>query len=308
MDSLTLILLSGVIPLYLCASSSDCDDKTQYFEGGKCCFKCGPGSFLAAKCNSNKYSSCEPCQRGFYQPVWTMEDHCQPHTVCDSKGGFEIMQVGDGVRNVQCLCKQGMHCPNKDCEICEHDTACPPGQGVKIPGDRKFQATTCEDCETGFYSNVTSLTEPCKKWMDCSSFSLIEVRAGTTQSDVECGIPYQSNESYKVAIGFLAVLLILCIALFICSRLGYLDQVFDFIQRKKENDPERVAQETHPGDPIHSPEMEQGGSISMHAAVQEVGKDSRPSEEEGQTLLNTSDTSYVYGASANGNAGRVCVD
>ncbi|XP_048464062.1 tumor necrosis factor receptor superfamily member 5-like isoform X2 [Rhincodon typus] len=220
MDSLTLILLSGVIPLYLCASSSDCDDKTQYFEGGKCCFKCGPGSFLAAKCNSNKYSSCEPCQRGFYQPVWTMEDHCQPHTVCDSKGGFEIMQVGDGVRNVQCLCKQGMHCPNKDCEICEHDTACPPGQGVKIPGDRKFQATTCEDCETGFYSNVTSLTEPCKKWMDCSSFSLIEVRAGTTQSDVECGIPYQSNESYKVAIGFLAVLLILCIALFICSRLG----------------------------------------------------------------------------------------
>ncbi|GCC31804.1 hypothetical protein chiPu_0010265 [Chiloscyllium punctatum] len=264
MDSLTLILLFGVIPLCLCASSSDCDKKTEYFKDGKCCFKCGPGSFLVAKCNLSEYSSCRPCQHGFYQPAWTIEDHCQSHTVCDSTG------------------------------------------------DRKFQETICEDCKTGFYSNVTSFTEPCKKWMDCSSLRLIEIRAGTAWSDVECGIPYQDNESYKVAIGFLAVLLILCIALFICSRLGYLDQVLGFIQRKKkkqeETDPERVVQETHPGDPVFTPEMEQGGSISMHIAVQEVGKDSRPSEEEGQTLLNTSGSSYEFQDTANGNAGRRCLD
>ncbi|XP_043566091.1 tumor necrosis factor receptor superfamily member 5-like [Chiloscyllium plagiosum] len=309
MDSLTLILLFGVIPLCLCASPSDCDKKTEYFKDGKCCFKCGPGSFLVAKCNLSEYSSCRPCQHGFYQPAWTMEDHCQSHTVCDSTGGFEVVKTGDQLSDVECLCKQGMHCPNKDCEICHSDTACHPGEGVTIPGDRKFQETICEDCKNGFYSNVTSFTEPCKKWMDCSSLRLIEIRAGTAWSDVECGIPYQNNESYKVAIGFLAVLLILCIALFICSRLGYLDQVLGFIQRKKkkqeETDPERVVQETHPGDPVFTPEMEQGGSISMHLAVQEVGKDSRPSEEEGQTLLNTSGSSYD---TANGNAGRRCLD
>ncbi|XP_041060490.1 tumor necrosis factor receptor superfamily member 5-like isoform X2 [Carcharodon carcharias] len=271
MDSLSFILLSCVIPLYLCDNPSNCDNETQYFKADKCCFKCGPGSFMKAECETSVYSSCDPCLSGFYQPVWTKEDHCRKHSACDSTGDFEVMKAGDQLKDIECLCKHGMHCPNKDCEVCEHDKMCPPGQGVKSPGDRKYQATICEDCELGFYSNVTSLTESCRKWLDCAPLGLRKVKLGTSQSDVEC---------------------------------GYLDQAWNLLQRQinrrrapKEKHPERVAQETQL---VGTPEMEQGGSNSLHTGVQEEGKESHPSEEEGQNQHGITRVSYITEQCVNG--------
>ncbi|XP_078092511.1 tumor necrosis factor receptor superfamily member 5-like isoform X2 [Mustelus asterias] len=292
------------VKLYLCDVPSNCDNKTQYFKTDKCCYKCGPGSFMSKECEISVYSNCEPCLSGFYQPVWTKEDHCRKHSPCDHTGGFEVITAGDEVKDVECLCKFGMHCPNEDCEVCEHDKKCPPGQEVKISGDRKNQATVCEDCKFGFYSNVTSLTETCRKWMDCALLGLIESKPGTSVSDVKCDVPFQNNESYKAAVICLVLLLIIVIVLFICSRLGYLDPAWNLLQRQinrwrgqKEKDTERVAQETQL---VGVPETEQGESNGIQAGIQEEGKDSHPSEEEGPNQHGSSRICHIAGQGANG--------
>ncbi|GCB74450.1 hypothetical protein scyTo_0003540 [Scyliorhinus torazame] len=304
MDSLSFILLSCVIPLYLCDVPSNCDNNTQYFKADQCCYKCGPGSFMQAECKGSVNSHCIPCLSGFYQPLWTREDHCRKHSACDSAGGFEVIEAGNQLKDVECLCGHGMHCPNKDCEVCDPDKSCTPGQGVIIPGDRKNQATVCEDCKFGFYSNVTSLTEPCRKWTNCASLGLIEGNPGTSVNDVRCSVPLQNNESYKAAVICLALLLIIIIVLFICSRLGYLDQAWNLLQGQinrwrgqKEKDQERVAQETQL---VGVPEMEQGGDNSVQTGIQEEGKDSHSPEEEGATQHGTSKDCYITGQGANG--------
>ncbi|XP_067904211.1 tumor necrosis factor receptor superfamily member 5-like [Heterodontus francisci] len=305
MDSLKFILLSCAIPLYQCASHSDCDIKTQYFKVDRCCYKCGPGSYMVAECDTSEYSSCKPCLNDFYQPVWTKEDHCRKHSACDPAGGFEVIKAGDTLKDVECLCKEGKLCANRDCEVCKDDKICLPGQEVKIPGDQKHVETTCEDCKVGFYSNMTSSTEPCRKWVDCASLGLIEVKPGTSQTDAVCSVQLQVNTPYRAAVGCLAVLLIILIVLFICSRMGYLDQAIAAIRsqinkrmKPEGKDLERVAQET---------DVE---NDRMFRAVQEVGKDSHPSEEErqDQSGIPLRKDCDILEEGINGNAGRECMN
>ncbi|XP_067856748.1 tumor necrosis factor receptor superfamily member 5-like [Heptranchias perlo] len=315
MDPVRFILLSCAISLYQCASPSDCNIETQYFKTDKCCFKCGPGSFAVAECETSEYSSCQPCPTGFYQPVWTKEDHCRKHSSCDS-GDFEVVKAGDLIKDVECLCKKGRHCANRDCEVCRNDDICPQGSGVKTPGDRKYNGTICEECKVGFYSDVTSSTEPCRKWMDCASLGLVTAKPGSSQTDVACDVPLQDCRPCGAAIGCLVVILVLVIVLFICSRMGYLNQAMDAIRRQmnrrleqKDEDPEKAAQEAQLVDRVHIGQMENGQNENLHGGIQEVGNDSHPSKEEEQKQPAQPNTPMgrdgcVSGQGANGNAGR----
>uniref|UniRef100_UPI00398E7F87 tumor necrosis factor receptor superfamily member 11A-like n=1 Tax=Pristiophorus japonicus TaxID=55135 RepID=UPI00398E7F87 len=302
--------------LYQCASPSDCDTKTQYFKADKCCFKCGPGSFMVTECESSVYSSCQPCSSGFYQSAWTKADHCSKHSACDA-GDFEVIKDGDLFNNVQCLCKEGKHCANTDCEVCRNDDKCKPGYGVKTPGDRK-NGTICEECKVGFYSNVTSSTEPCMKWAACAALGLMEATAGSAQTDVVCSVPLHDNGPLNAAVACLTVLLIILIVLFISSRMGFLDQAMDGLQKlwnrrreQKKEDPEKAAPEDGLLNPVQVALVENGEIESLCRGVQEVGKDSHPSEEEQQDQPAQPGTpiegdNCVSGHGTNGNAGREC--
>ncbi|XP_078275358.1 tumor necrosis factor receptor superfamily member 5-like isoform X2 [Rhinoraja longicauda] len=257
---------------------------------------------MVRECSGTEYSACQPCTTGFYQREWTKGTHCNRHSACDS-GEFDVIKAGDQVNDVVCLCKEGKHCANRDCEVCRHDDVCPPGSGAKTPGDRKYNGTVCEECEDGFYSNVSSSTEPCRKWTSCASFGLIEAHAGSLKADVECSVPLHDTGCCRGAVIPLALFLIIFIALFVCSLLGYLNTPVNAIRRLMnrgdgEGDPQRGAQEAGL---LHGiPTAESG----LHTGIQEEGKDSRPSEEEEENHVASPIGMIICVQDANGSAGR----
>ncbi|XP_051887660.1 tumor necrosis factor receptor superfamily member 5-like [Pristis pectinata] len=303
MDWLVAFFCSAALPFCVYASSSNCDSETQYLKDGRCCFKCGPGSYMKKECNKTEYPACQPCENGFYQREWNRDAHCKKHSPCDS-GEFEVIKTGDSVNDVVCLCKEGKHCPNRDCEVCRDDDVCLPGFGVKTPGDRKYNGTVCEKCKEGFYSNVSSSTDPCKKWMSCAALGLIETKPGSSEADVVCSVPLQGDGCCKGAVIPLALILVIFVALFVCSQLGYLNTVKDAIRRRmtrgnEEEDPENGIPEAELLHGLPTPES------GLHAGIQEEGKDSHPSEEEQNHVATPmAREDFMCGQDANGSAGR----
>ncbi|XP_072094523.1 tumor necrosis factor receptor superfamily member 5-like [Mobula birostris] len=298
---------SLTLPFCISAPSSSCDVETQYLKGGRCCFKCGPGSYMRSECNTTVYPDCHPCGNGTYQQQWNKNSPCKKHSSCDP-GEFEVIKAGDLISDVVCMCKEGKHCPNRDCEVCRDDDVCLPGSGVKTPGDRKYQGTVCEECKEGFYSNVSSSIEPCRKWTNCTSFGLIEAQPGSSKADVVCGVPLPNNGCCKGAIIPLVLITIVLIILVVCSQLGYLNAAKEAIRRRmtrgrEEEDPKDAAQIGRLMDGVPTPES------GLHAGIQEEGKDSHPSEEE-QNHIATSirREDFKCRQDANGSTGRQWVD
>ncbi|XP_007910550.1 tumor necrosis factor receptor superfamily member 5 [Callorhinchus milii] len=264
-----------LIRLYHCVSSSDCNNETEYYSNGKCCFKCGPGSYMAADCKEAKYSSCHPCLHGFYQDAWTREGHCRAHSSCP-EGDFERIEDGNLFQNVKCLCVKGKHCANKDCEICITDTSCLPGSGVTTLADRRNLDSVCEKCPAGHYSNVTSSTEPCKQWLNCSAMGLVENIPGSSVADAKCRDPSQGGAEYRAAVGVLAVVAVSLLVLLILSQLGYLGKGVQAIWSQCLTKPQPEDREQENG-------VQESCLITCDEStdpVQEVGKDSHCSEEE----------------------------
>ncbi|XP_069740969.1 transcriptional repressor CTCF-like isoform X2 [Narcine bancroftii] len=292
---------------YLGAFSSSCDNKTQYLKAGQCCFKCGPGSYLVKECEGTQYSACQPCNSGFYQEEWNTEAHCKKHSPC-APGEFDVIKPGDSVSDVVCLCNEGKHCVNRDCEVCRNDDVCPPGSGVRIPGDRRYNGTVCEECKEGFYSNVSSSVELCRKWASCASLGLIEAQPGTSRTDVVCSVQLQDSGCCTGTIIPLAVILAILLALLICSYLGYLNTAMDAIRgwmkrRDDEEDPENVVAETELLHGLPTPES------CLHTGIQEEGKDSHPSEEEQNQLASLRGREdFVCRQDTNGSVGQQWVD
>ncbi|XP_041060181.1 tumor necrosis factor receptor superfamily member 5-like isoform X2 [Carcharodon carcharias] len=176
-------LLIQAIQLCHCESATKCNNITQYFMFSRCCAKCPPGTYLISKCTIQKDTECNRCEEGLYQSKWNLADHCQQHTYCDPNGGFVRELPGDTLRDAVCLCAIGKHCINKDCEMCAEDKNCKPGFGVDNPADRKHRDTECKECQSGFYSNVSSPVERCWKWTNCGSQG--ELKPGNSTTDVK---------------------------------------------------------------------------------------------------------------------------
>ncbi|XP_048464063.1 tumor necrosis factor receptor superfamily member 5-like isoform X2 [Rhincodon typus] len=155
-------LFLQAIQLYHCECATKCNNITQYSLSSRCCAKCPPGTFLSSKCTIQKDTECSPCEEGLYQSKWNLADHCQRHTYCDPR----------------------KHCINEDCEMCVEDKICEPGSGVAKPADRKHRDTECEECRSGYYSNVSSSVELCWKWTNCGSRG--ELKPGNATTDVKC--------------------------------------------------------------------------------------------------------------------------
>ncbi|XP_048406423.1 tumor necrosis factor receptor superfamily member 5-like isoform X4 [Stegostoma tigrinum] len=176
-------LFLQAIQLYHCESAAKCNNITQYSLLSRCCAKCPPGTFLSSKCTVQKDTECGPCEEGLYQSKWNLADHCQRHTYCDPNGGFVTESPGSTLTDAVCLCAIGKHCINEDCEMCVEDKICEPGSGVAKPADRKHRDTECEECNSGYYSNVSSSVELCWKWTNCGSQG--ELKPGNATTDVK---------------------------------------------------------------------------------------------------------------------------
>ncbi|XP_078092513.1 tumor necrosis factor receptor superfamily member 5-like [Mustelus asterias] len=167
-----------------CEYATKCNTITQYLKFYRCCAKCPPGTYMNSECTVQKDTDCKACEEGLYQSDWNLADHCQQHTYCHPNGGFVTESSGDSLQDAVCLCEIGKHCVNKDCEMCVDDKPCEPGFGVDIPADRKHKNTECKQCESGYYSNVSSSVEYCEKWTNCGSRG--ELKPGSSTSDVKC--------------------------------------------------------------------------------------------------------------------------
>lgn len=182
-------LFCCILLLFQCCqlvSSGNCNPENQYAKFGKCCQKCSPGMYVSSECTQDKDTECQHCGPDRYQSQWNTLQHCQMHKICTSNGGFVVEKIGTSTSDTVCQCQVGKHCVNKDCEICEVNRVCEPGYGVVRRAESgNFTVPVCEMCEAGYYSNVSSNLEPCRKWNDCGSLQMLV--NGTTTKDVECG-------------------------------------------------------------------------------------------------------------------------
>uniref|UniRef100_UPI00398E43EA tumor necrosis factor receptor superfamily member 5-like n=1 Tax=Pristiophorus japonicus TaxID=55135 RepID=UPI00398E43EA len=187
-------------------SSNACDSVAQYSKFGKCCSKCPAGTYTRSECTEEKDAECHPCGHGLYQSEWNTLDHCQMHKSCNSNGGFEVQEAGTVHSNTICRCQAGKHCVNKDCEICKDNDDCERGYGLIDITDEDFSRPGCEKCKPGYFSNITSKSETCRKWTDCGSLQMLV--NGTATTDVICGTPEPpSKVGLVTVIIFLSALL-----------------------------------------------------------------------------------------------------
>ncbi|XP_062897691.1 tumor necrosis factor receptor superfamily member 5-like isoform X1 [Mobula hypostoma] len=174
-------------------SGSTCNPVSEHAKFGKCCHLCPPGTYMSRECTEETDSECQPCGPDRYQSEWNVLEHCHLHKVCTNNGGFVVEKAGTSTSDTVCQCQVGKHCVNKDCEICEENNVCEPGYGVVYKEEgANFTIPVCEVCEAGYFSNISSNLEPCRKWSDCGSLHMLV--NGTITKDVECGSQVPSSK------------------------------------------------------------------------------------------------------------------
>ncbi|XP_032079038.1 tumor necrosis factor receptor superfamily member 11A isoform X2 [Thamnophis elegans] len=187
------LLLATAAPggqLYLQAKTS-CSTEQHYEYSGRCCLKCEPGKYVAQKCTAFSETVCRPCGSNEYMDIWNEEEKCFLHKICDRGKALIEVIPGNSTSQRQCACTAGYHW-NKDCDCCRRNTKCAPGSGVKFP-IQQDKNTVCVRCPTGYFSNVSSATDPCKSWTNCTALGTEEKIPGNTWSDAVCKIQEKTH-------------------------------------------------------------------------------------------------------------------
>ncbi|XP_075777496.1 tumor necrosis factor receptor superfamily member 11A [Pelodiscus sinensis] len=167
-----------------------CESEQRYEYSGRCCTKCEPGKYMSAKCNATSETVCQPCGPNEYMDVWNEEDKCLLHRICDEGKGLIEVNPGNSTFQRQCACTFGYHC-NEDCDYCLRNTKCAPGFGVQHPVQRD-KDTLCAPCRWGYFSDISSATDECKSWTNCTALGTAEGVPGTDRSDAVCVEPTMS--------------------------------------------------------------------------------------------------------------------
>ncbi|XP_074842041.1 tumor necrosis factor receptor superfamily member 11A isoform X2 [Carettochelys insculpta] len=167
--------------------SPDCESEQHYEYSGRCCKKCEPGKYMSAKCTATSESVCQPCGPNEYMDVWNEEDKCLLHKICDEGKGLMEVNPGNSTFQRQCACTSGYHC-NEDCDYCLRNTKCAAGFGVQQPVQQD-KDTICAPCRWGYFSDISSATDECKSWTNCTALGTAERLPGTDRSDAVCVEP-----------------------------------------------------------------------------------------------------------------------
>uniref|UniRef100_UPI002540DB0C tumor necrosis factor receptor superfamily member 11A n=1 Tax=Euleptes europaea TaxID=460621 RepID=UPI002540DB0C len=161
-----------------------CSNEQYYEYLGRCCAKCEPGKYMSSKCTASSETKCQPCGPNEYMDIWNEEEKCLLHKICDRGKALREVHPGNSTFHRQCACTAGYHW-NEDCDCCRRNTKCPPGFGVKYPVQEGKDAV-CLPCPTGHFSNITSSTDECKPWTNCTALGAEEKIPGNDRSDVVC--------------------------------------------------------------------------------------------------------------------------
>ncbi|NWY58314.1 TNR11 factor, partial [Chionis minor] len=161
-----------------------CESEQHYEYSGRCCTKCEPGKYMSARCTGTSDSVCQPCGPNEYMDVWNEEDKCLLHKICDQGKALREVNPGNSTFQRQCACTVGYHW-NEDCDCCQRNTMCAPGFGAEHPVQQD-KDTTCTPCPRGSFSKVTSSTDKCKSWTNCTALGMAEIVPGTDKSDAVC--------------------------------------------------------------------------------------------------------------------------
>ncbi|XP_064518605.1 tumor necrosis factor receptor superfamily member 11A isoform X1 [Pseudopipra pipra] len=216
---------SGCWLLLLCLAASGkqlslqitppCESEQHYEYSGRCCTKCEPGKYLSARCTGTSDSVCQPCGPNEYMDVWNEEDKCLLHKICDQGKALREVNPGNSTFQRQCACTVGYHW-DEDCDCCQRNTMCAPGLGVKPPVQQD-KDTLCIPCPRGYFSKVSSSTDECKPWTNCTALGMTEIMSGTDKSDAVCTERKMSEPSED---GTNRILYVLIVILFFVTLIG----------------------------------------------------------------------------------------
>ncbi|KAL3862207.1 hypothetical protein ACJMK2_008194 [Sinanodonta woodiana] len=166
-------------------------------QDGKVCYYCSPGQYKVEDCvNTSEVARCKPCENGTFQTVENIALSCAHCTTDCSQLNQEVIAVCNATTDNICQCISGYFKLNEE-GVCKKHSTCPPGQGVKSPGN-KDRNTVCENCVTGkTFSGNNSATEVCMPCTSCERQGLIETSPCTTRSNSECNFTVTPGQSDK---------------------------------------------------------------------------------------------------------------
>ncbi|NXL97584.1 TNR11 factor, partial [Tyrannus savana] len=205
-----------------------CESEQHYEYSGRCCTKCEPGKYLSARCTATSDSMCQPCGPNEYMDVWNEEDKCLLHKICDQGKALREVNPGNSTFQRQCACTVGYHW-DEDCDCCQRNTMCAPGLGVKPPVQQD-KDTRCIPCPRGYFSKVSSSTDECKPWTNCTALGMTEIVSGTDKSDAVCTERKMSEPSED---GTNRILYVLIVILFFGTLIGIIVFIVYYKNRGK---------------------------------------------------------------------------
>uniref|UniRef100_M3XKL0 TNFR-Cys domain-containing protein n=2 Tax=Latimeria chalumnae TaxID=7897 RepID=M3XKL0_LATCH len=131
------------------------------------CNQCPPGQYLTKHCSVHHQTHCASCPADHYTQVWNYIEKCQ---YCNNfcKRDQYVKHECNATHNRVCECKEGFYWYF---EFCMKHSECPSEYGVRVKGT-PYANTVCEKCPHGFFSLVSSSTEPCRTHTDCEAQGL----------------------------------------------------------------------------------------------------------------------------------------
>ncbi|XP_062387506.1 tumor necrosis factor receptor superfamily member 11B-like [Sardina pilchardus] len=145
------------------------------------CDQCPPGTAVSRHCDGQRRTECSPCPERHFAEQWHWGESCQYCTaVCKEKQ--LVRQECNATHDQVCECVPGYHLV---VEFCVRHTQCLPGSGVTVLGTPESD-TACKACPEGYYSSVSSASEPCVPHRNCSMLGYKTLQRGTSTQDVVC--------------------------------------------------------------------------------------------------------------------------
>lgn len=179
---------------------------------------CPAGTRVNRHCTESRSTSCLPCDEGTYMDEPTGTTQCFRCRIC-SGSGLRVKTSCSSTSNAVCEPQDGFFCVDPlregNCEEAQRHKICEPGHFIQQPGSSSVDAV-CSPCSEGTFSNG-SLLWRCLPHTQCEKDQVI-VKAGTLESDTECG---QGNSALIIGVVLgvsVVVLAAVVIAVIICKK------------------------------------------------------------------------------------------
>lgn len=161
--------------------------RAEYETHGECCPMCAPGNRVYRDCTEFTSTTCVPCMGATFLDAPNGLKECFNCMICDPGFGLRVKTACTRTSDTVCEPLQGYYCKDENRGSCIYaltHTKCQPGHYIKQIGTADKDAV-CAKCADGTFSNGTLQT--CQPHSKCEDLGLALEKAGTAESDTECG-------------------------------------------------------------------------------------------------------------------------